>query len=63
ELGAFTAPVNVTGQPAASVPIGFTQEGLPIGLQLAGRLYDEAKVLQVSKQLEDAMPWKRRAEL
>jgi amidase len=59
-LGAFTAVFNVTGQPAASVPIGLTKAGLPIGLQIAGRLYGEADVLAVSRQLEEAAPWRSR---
>lgn len=60
ELGVFTAPFNITGQPAASVPIGFTGKGLPIGLQLAGRPLADATVLQVSRQLEEALPWRDR---
>jgi len=59
-LGSFTAPFNVTGQPAASVPLGLTGEGLPMGLQVAGRLLREDEVLAVSRQLEEAMPWRGR---
>jgi amidase len=56
-LGAFTAIYNVSGQPAASIPAGFDSEGLPIGIQIAGRVNDDATVLSVSRQLEVAMPW------
>ena len=48
---------NMTGQPAASVPAGFTSDGLPIGLQVVGRFGDEATVLRVSAALEEAQPW------
>jgi amidase len=59
-LGGFTAPFNVTGQPAASIPIGLTGEGLPIGLQIIGGLYREDEVLALSGQLEEAAPWRGR---
>lgn len=59
-LGAFTAPFNVTGQPAASVPLGVTRAGLPMGLQIAGPPQGEDVVLAVSRQLEEAMPWRAR---
>lgn len=60
KLGAFTAGFNVTGQPAASVPLGLTSEGLPMGLQVAGPPLGDALVLAVSRQLEEAMPWRDR---
>ncbi|HEY2694426.1 MAG TPA: amidase family protein [Pseudonocardiaceae bacterium] len=53
----FTALWNVTGQPAASVPAGFTPDGLPLAVQLVGRANDEVTVLAVSRQLETARPW------
>jgi amidase len=59
-LGAFTAIYNVTGQPAASIPAGLTADGLPIGVQLAGRPLEDATVLAVSRQLERVMPWAHR---
>lgn len=59
-LGAFTAMFNVSGQPAVSVPAGLTTEGLPIGVQLAGRLFEEAKVLAVARELEHRLPWRDR---
>lgn len=57
KLGAFTAGFNLTGQPAASVPLGLTGDGLPMGLQVGGRSLREDEVLAVSRQLEEAMPW------
>jgi amidase len=53
----FTTLWNVTGQPAASVPAGFTEDGLPLAAQLVGRPDDEATILAVSRQLEAARPW------
>ena len=43
---AFTFPFNLTGQPAASVPCGWTAQGLPVGLQVVGRRNDDASVLR-----------------
>ena len=60
QLGAFTAAFNITGQPAASVPVGLTKEGLPIGLQISGREHADDVVLAVSRQLEEAAPWRGR---
>ncbi len=60
ELRAFTAAFNITGQPAASVPLGVTREGLPMGLQVAGRELADEVVLAVSRQLEIAAPWRER---
>ena len=48
----FTYPFNLTQQPAASVPCGFTESGLPIGLQIVGRMGDDARVLQAANALE-----------
>ncbi len=53
----FTYPFNLTGQPAASVPCGFTRDGLPIGLQIVGRRFDEATVLRAAACFEEAQPW------
>jgi len=53
----YTYPFNLTGQPAASVPCGFTREGLPIGLQLVGRRFDDATVLRAAAAFERARPW------
>jgi len=54
---AFTYPFNFTGQPAASVPCGFTGDGLPVGLQIVGKRYDDASVLRASRAFEKAFPW------
>lgn len=53
----FTIPWNITGQPAASVPCGFSSTGLPIGLQIIGRIEDELAVLKASAIFEQARPW------
>jgi len=57
---AFTALFNVTGQPAVSVPLYWTAGGLPLGTMLVGRPADEATLLALSAQLEEARPWARR---
>jgi len=53
----FTYPFNMTGQPAASVPCGFTKDGLPIGLQIVGRRFDDVTVLRACAAFERARPW------
>jgi aspartyl-tRNA(Asn)/glutamyl-tRNA(Gln) amidotransferase subunit A len=53
----FTYPFNLTGQPAASIPCGFTGEGLPVGLQIIGRRFDDASVLRAAAAFEAARPW------
>ena len=53
----FTAIVNVTGQPAMSVPMHRTEDGLPIGVHVIGRPFAEATLLRLAAQLEDARPW------
>lgn len=55
---AFTFPLNLTGQPAASVPAGWTADGLPVGLQIVGRHLDDETVLQASASFEAAAPWR-----
>lgn len=54
---AWAAPWNVIGQPAASVPVGFDSNGLPLAVQLCGKPNDEATLLRVAAQLEAARPW------
>jgi aspartyl-tRNA(Asn)/glutamyl-tRNA(Gln) amidotransferase subunit A len=54
-----TMPFNALGLPAISVPCGFTGAGLPIGLQIAGHAFDEAKVLRVAAAYEAATDWRR----
>jgi aspartyl-tRNA(Asn)/glutamyl-tRNA(Gln) amidotransferase subunit A len=53
-LTRFTAPFNITGIPALSVPCGWTKEKLPIGLQLVGKAWAEAKVLTAGRLFEQA---------
>ena len=53
----FTYPFNLTQLPAASVPAGFSEEGLPIGLQIVGRRFADLTVLQASAAYETARPW------
>jgi aspartyl-tRNA(Asn)/glutamyl-tRNA(Gln) amidotransferase subunit A len=50
-------PFNLTGHPAASVPSGVSAAGLPIGLQLIGRYFDEASIFRAAAALEAAAPW------
>jgi amidase len=57
KLGVFTAPFNVSGQPAISLPAGMTRTGHPIGVQIVGRQNADATVLAVARQIEDALPW------
>ncbi|HZO62391.1 MAG TPA: amidase [Gaiellaceae bacterium] len=56
----FTQVANVTGLPAVSLPLYWSEDGLPIGAQLVGRPADEATLLRVSAQLEAARPWRDR---
>lgn len=57
----FTVPFNMSEQPAASIPCGYTRDGLPIGLQIAGKRFDDLGVLQVARAFELAReplrPW------
>ena len=50
----------MTGNPAASVPVGFARDGLPLAVQLVGRTDDEPTILSVAAQLERAQPWTER---
>jgi amidase len=53
----FTVLWNSTGQPAASIPAGFSATGLPLAVQLVGRTDDEATLLSLAAQVEAARPW------
>ena len=57
---AFPAVYNVTGQPAVSVPLWWTADGLPVGTMLVGRPADEVTLVALSAQLEEARPWAHR---
>jgi amidase len=56
-MGAFTAPFNLSGQPAMSLPLHQSDSGLPVGVQLVGGPFQEALMLRVAAQLEQADPW------
>ena len=57
---AFTLPYNMSEQPASSINCGYTKEGKPIGLQIAGRPFDEATVLRLAHAYEQATDWHSR---
>ncbi len=57
EIMPYTAQFNVTGQPAISLPLHWTDDGLPIGVQFVARYANEALLIRVSAQIEEAMPW------
>ncbi len=59
-LDRFTCPFNLTGLPAISLPCGFTSSGLPIGLQIAGRPFDEETLLKVASAYEANTDWHQR---
>jgi amidase len=54
---AFLPQWNIAGNPAASLPAGFTSDGLPLAVQLVGRSHDECTLLSLSSQIEQARPW------
>jgi aspartyl-tRNA(Asn)/glutamyl-tRNA(Gln) amidotransferase subunit A len=57
----YTVPVNLAGLPGISVPAGFDSRGLPIGLQVIGKYFDEARLLNVAHRYQQATDWHRRA--
>src|SRR4029453_15883337 len=57
---AFTFQMNMTGQPAASIPAGFTADGLPVGMQMVGRPLPDPGVLRAAAAFEAAAPWRDR---
>jgi amidase len=56
----YTALYNVSGQPAVSIPLHWTGDGLPVGIMLAGRTAEEATLISLSAQIEAARPWRDR---
>ena len=53
----FSQWLNLTGFPGATVPLGMSPEGLPIGVQIVGRPYGEALIISLAAQIERAAPW------
>ena len=53
----FSYPFNMSWNPAATVPCGFTKDGLPVGMQIVGRRFDDLGVLQASAAFEEILPW------
>jgi aspartyl-tRNA(Asn)/glutamyl-tRNA(Gln) amidotransferase subunit A len=60
ELLRLTRPGNITGMPAISIPCGFTREGLPVGMQLMGPRWGEARLLAIALAYEEATEWHQR---
>ncbi|ESY41505.1 MULTISPECIES: amidase [unclassified Mesorhizobium] len=59
-MGCHRPIFNITGQPAVSLPLAQSADGLPIGLQIVGRFGDEATLVRVARDLEEARPWRDR---
>lgn len=55
----LSCPANITGLPAMSLPCGFNDAGLPIGLQMIGRPFDERTVLRIAQTYESSTDWRR----
>jgi amidase len=60
EASPFTMVANVTGQPSLSLPLHWTEDGLPMGMLFTARTGDEATLFRLATQLEQAMPWRDR---
>lgn len=56
-VGKYITMLNITGQPGISLPVAMSDEGLPVGVQLIGRLGGEETILQLARDLEEARPW------
>jgi amidase len=56
----FAQPFNLSGQPAISLPLAWSPDGIPIGVQLAGRFLQEGLLLSLARELEEAVPWSDR---
>ena len=57
EVFPFTPPFNFTGQPSLSLPLWWSADDLPLGMMFTGRFGDEATLLRLAAQLEEARPW------
>ncbi|MFY9487793.1 MAG: amidase family protein, partial [Solirubrobacterales bacterium] len=57
QFTSFTAAINLSGQPAVSLPMGLDQAGLPLSIQLIGRPADESTLFSLCGQLEQSRPW------
>jgi aspartyl-tRNA(Asn)/glutamyl-tRNA(Gln) amidotransferase subunit A len=57
----FTVSANLTGSPALSIPCGFTSDRLPIGLQVTGRMFDEATILRIGDAYQRLTDWHTQA--
>jgi amidase len=60
-IGAYTAAYNLSWRPAASIPVGVNEDGLPHGVQIAAAAGEDVLLLKLSRQLEEAMPWRERS--
>jgi hypothetical protein len=60
EWAAYLYPFNLTGNPAPSVPWGFTTAGLPVGLQLVGAYHDKQRLIDLAQMIESASGWSGR---
>ncbi len=58
--GPYMNVFNLTGHPALAVPAGFTRAGLPVGVQLVGRLYSDVDLLRLARVIEEVQPWAER---
>ncbi len=56
-MAAYTAMFNVTGQPAISLPLHMSESGLPVGVQFAGGPWQDALLIRLAAQVEEAAPW------
>jgi aspartyl-tRNA(Asn)/glutamyl-tRNA(Gln) amidotransferase subunit A len=59
----FTYPLNLTGNPAISVPAGIASDGMPVGLQIAGPRFSDAVLLQIAYKYEESSPWPKLAPI
>ena len=53
----FTSPFNLSGNPAVSVPAGFSSSRMPIGIQMVGRMQEDERLLWIAEQYEQSTPW------